>query len=848
MLCKTRAIEERGALMDLRRTHRRSSKLRRLATLLTVAVLGAGLGVTGGANTASAVGTGGAFADGLIAESTIVNCISIIQGFPYLENGAGAYVGAWANPQTPEPVVGDSFYVHVVVYGLGNSCSGQRFVPAFSLPAGVQLNTALPILCSTKYGTSQSPSNDCPSPSTNLVPSSYGGSLMYLSSDTANARTWPLPAGAFWEFRFPVKATGVVTGGNMYGFVKMFDGNDSPVLPMRAPVYVFNKANPVPPTPPPVTISYDQPSTVKSLTFLSPFPANATAWGYFSTAVVNTWGRTGVWSMDIGVSATPYDLSLGNNAITTADTGWFIATDWGEFQMDDPSLKGETVHWRAKFLPTGGNPANVNDWIYGADQTFVVPDATATCDGKAITVDIGLGQQPTTGNDVILGTPGNDVLTGGAGNDTICGNGGDDTFIGGAGSDALIGGMGEDTLVYSDNPVASVNVDLNAQTSSGDAKIFGIDNVIGTSGNDTLTGNALSNTLVGGPGNDTILGNGADDGLSGGPGNDTLNGGDGVDTVGYGGTVAVKVSLATTAAQNTVGAGTDTISNVENLVGSNGNDTLTGSNGINRVDGGEGNDTVAGLGGNDTLKGGVGVDTVTYAGNAAVKVNLATTTPQNTVGAGVDTLSGFENLTGSSKNDTLTGTGGANVIIGGAGSDVMNGAGGIDTVSYAGGPAVKVNLGVTAAQNTVGSGGDKLSGFENLIGSSGSDTLTGSSAANTIDGGSGNDTIRGAAGNDTLIGGLGTDTASYAGTVAVKVTLGTTAVQNTLGAGKDKLSGFENLIGSSKGDTLTGNGLKNRIDGGAGNDKLNGAAGVDTCIGGAGIDTATACEVKSGIP
>ncbi|MFB9984725.1 M10 family metallopeptidase C-terminal domain-containing protein, partial [Mesorhizobium kowhaii] len=66
--------------------------------------------------------------------------------------------------------------------------------------------------------------------------------------------------------------------------------------------------------------------------------------------------------------------------------------------------------------------------------------------------------------------------------------------------------------------------------------------------------------------------------------------------------------------------------------------------------------------------------------------------------------------------------------------------------------------------------------------------------------------------------------------------LATTAVQNTIGSGSDTLSGFENLIGSAFGDTLTGNGSNNNISGLAGNDAINGGAGADILIGGIGND------------
>ena len=140
-------------------------------------------------------------------------------------------------------------------------------------------------------------------------------------------------------------------------------------------------------------------------------------------------------------------------------------------------------------------------------------------------------------------------------------------------------------------------------------------------------------------------------------GDDTLAGGSNTDTLTYASaTAGVTVNLATGTAQDTVGAGTDTISDFESLAGSAFDDTLTGTSGTNVIDGGKGNDLIDGGAGNDTMTGGEGFDTATYASaGAAVTVNLATLTGQNTAGAGTDTLSNFENLMGSIYNDTLTG-------------------------------------------------------------------------------------------------------------------------------------------------------------------------------------------------
>ena len=180
-----------------------------------------------------------------------------------------------------------------------------------------------------------------------------------------------------------------------------------------------------------------------------------------------------------------------------------------------------------------------------------------------------------------------------------------------------------------------------------------------------MIGDALANLIDGGTGNDAI---------NGGLGNDTLIGNTGIDTISYAGVASgVTVSLAITTGQNTIGAGTDTILSSENLIGSSYNDTLTGDALANTIEGGLGN---------DILNGGLGVDTVSYASStAAVTVNLALTTAQNTIGAGTDTLSNFENIFASAFNDTLTGNSAANSINGGAGNDLIIGGLGADILT-----------------------------------------------------------------------------------------------------------------------------------------------------------------------
>ncbi|MFM2078731.1 MAG: hypothetical protein RJA49_2621 [Actinomycetota bacterium] len=632
----------------MRRTKRRIAGI----ALAMAATLGA---VTGTVDVASAAG--GGFFDGGIAQSSILNCFSIIQGAPYAEIGASLYTGAFSDPQAapPIPQVGQTFYMHVVVFGMGNSCAGQYVVPAISLPVGLSIDTSQPILCFTKFGQATG-ATDCPGYS-HLVPSTIGGQWEYLSSDLAHGGVWPLPQGAFWEYRFPVKSDRVVSGVNLAAYAKVLDGNSSPTLVATAPTYVFGVNSP--PVQPPVKVSYQYPSTTKSA--FMPDGVTPTKYGYYSEGTVNTWGRTGQWTMQRGTVAGVYPTQLTPQPISVASDGWTLSFDW-----DDPSVAppvaGTTYHWRLAF-----QDALTSAWTYGADQTFT-PPAVSLCGGKPVTVAIGLGQQPTAGADVILGTPASETIAGGGGNDTICGGGGNDTFRGGAGADRLIGGAGVDTVDFSD---LAVGVTANLATGIGGGDTFvSMENVIGTTKADTLVGSVGNNAIIGLAGNDKLTGGSGNDALNGGLGNDILIGGAGADTVAYPGTAAVTVNLALVAAQNTVGAGVDTISTVENIIGSNGNDKLTGNAAANRISGGKGN---------DVMNGGAGVDTLAYPGAAAVKVNLAVTVAQNTVGAGTDTIAAFENLTGSAKNDTLTGNSGNNVLNGGAGVDVCNGGAGTDT-------------------------------------------------------------------------------------------------------------------------------------------------------------------------
>ncbi|WP_373504778.1 beta strand repeat-containing protein [Aestuariivirga sp.] len=471
------------------------------------------------------------------------------------------------------------------------------------------------------------------------------------------------------------------------------------------------------------------------------------------------------------------------------------------------------------------------------------------------------------GDDLLYGKGGDDTLNGGADDDTVDGGDGDDTVTGGAGADALTGGNGIDTLDYAGSAAVTVNLAANT-ASGGDATgdtISGFENVIGTAFADTITGDGNDNDLVGGDGNDL---------LNGGAGGDTLNGGNGIDTASYAGSAAgVTINLGTGSVTGGDATG-DMLISIENILGSAEADTITGDNNANTLEGGDGDDVIIGQGGDDTLIGGAGADaligsggtdTVNYSASATgVNVNLATTVGTGGDAEG-DTLSGIEIVRGSNFADTITGDSLANTLFGQNGSDTINGGDGDDTIAGGNGADVldggagvdtlnaagtSANMTINLATNFITGGdstGDTIANFENVIAANGNDTVTGTAGANRLDGGSGNDILSGGAGADVLIGGSGTDTATYADAASgVTVNLGN-GTGSAGDANGDTLSGIENLIGSSHGDTLLGNSLVNILDGGDGDDVLTGGAGADFINGGNGNDTASYATAASGV-
>lgn len=232
----------------------------------------------------------------------------------------------------------------------------------------------------------------------------------------------------------------------------------------------------------------------------------------------------------------------------------------------------------------------------------------------------------------IQGTVYDDVLFGANGNDTLDGgDGGYDVAFAGGGNDYIYhtvradGGAGVDTLVLG---ALFVHFGFAADLQSGE--YVNIENVSGTEYDDVIRGSAANNALRGGRDNDVLSGRG---------GADRLDGGDGVDTASYWGeTVGVTVDLSIGKGSGGNAQG-DVLISIENLNGSNVNDTLIGNAGANSLSGYGGQDALLGGAGNDALAGGAGKDTLT--GGAGTDRFVFAAIGDSVVGANADRITDF---------------------------------------------------------------------------------------------------------------------------------------------------------------------------------------------------------------
>jgi Ca2+-binding RTX toxin-like protein len=397
------------------------------------------------------------------------------------------------------------------------------------------------------------------------------------------------------------------------------------------------------------------------------------------------------------------------------------------------------------------------------------------------------GTQNFTG----IGNAGDNWIQGGTGGDYLIGLGGNDTlYDGGSSPDAMQGGAGDDTYVVEavgDNLIefAGEGHDRVLTTLTSFTLSANIEDLKYSGGQSfTGIGNELDNTILGGSGDDFLTGLGGYNVLNGGLG--------GSDTADYSAAPGlISVSLATGGGLNGYGQ-SDTYISIENITGSNYDDTIIGDGGNNTLNGGGGADTLVGGAGNDTLiggagaantmQGGTGNDTYVVQAVGDSIVEFANEgTDQVQTGLGFFILpSNVENLTHTGSSD-FTGIGNelGNLIVGGTGNNYLVGFGGNDTLIGGGGGLNTLQGGtgddIYAVQSTgdsvvefAGEGNDQVQTFlasytlpanvEQLLFIGNFDhNGVGNDGNNQLIGAGGNDTLNGLAGNDTLTGNAGAD-------------------------------------------------------------------------------------------
>lgn len=290
------------------------------------------------------------------------------------------------------------------------------------------------------------------------------------------------------------------------------------------------------------------------------------------------------------------------------------------------------------------------------------------------------------GRDRLHGSAGSDELFGESGADALFGQGQTDFLMPGSGDDRLIGGDGRRNVAQfydSPNPVRAYFA-RGLVTGFGRDEFRGINQINGSFFDDFMLGDERTNVMVGFAGDDLFMGRGGHDVFFGFEGDDELRGGVDNDIAYYAfSSTPVVADLSNHVAH---GEGKDQLIGLEQLFGSQYEDTLIGNGKRNTFDNWFGDDHFQGKGGSDLfyryngdveVRGGPGNDTAFYPASPTT-ASLMTGQASNPFVN--DSLSSIENLWGSLSEDSLVGDDNPNKLKGGEGIDELLGAGGDDLI------------------------------------------------------------------------------------------------------------------------------------------------------------------------
>lgn len=441
-------------------------------------------------------------------------------------------------------------------------------------------------------------------------------------------------------------------------------------------------------------------------------------------------GNSGVNTFTGGGGNDTYIVGTGDVVVESASGGTDIVFADVSYTISDVDVENLTLTGTSNIDGTGNNAANI---LTGNGGVNILSGSAG-----ADTLDGGLGIDTLvggTGNDIYYVDHSSEVVTENSGegtdtvyttvdywiqthvefltalgtddlelkgnylSNTITGNNGKNLIIGQGGNDTLDGGGGIDTVSYSPAAVGViVNLATGITTGSTWTDILSnIENIIGSSYSDTLTGTAGGNVINGGAGADSMIGGAGDDYYYVDHASDvvTENSAEGVDTIS---TASHSITLSANI-ENLVITGSSSLNGTGNTLAN----TITGNSGTNILSGGAGNDVIDGATGADTLVGGLGDDTF-YVDNAGDVVTESSGEGTDLVYASVTTTlsSHIENLT-LTGNLSINGTGNtlANIIIGNAGSNILSGGDGNDTLT-----------GMEGVDTLTGGNGDDVFAFD----------------------------------------------------------------------------------------------------------------------------------------